>query len=905
MTYNRGDRVKHLQYGNGEILIDYGETAVIRFEHGIEECPKANLLRSQSLEDAISNSEWHDPLEVIVRTQALAIRSVNDMWGVFSLARIALLPHQLWVCRKVVQELPTRWLIADDVGLGKTIEAGLILWTLLNKNAVKRILILCPASLVEQWQERLRSMFDIRMARYTTEADTPKSDFWNTHSQVIASLPTLRKNSNNRHQRMFEAEPWDLVIVDEAHHLNADEQAGPTLGYTLMARLMYDHKKVKSAIFFTGTPHRGKHYQFFALLKLLRDDLFNPLDAIRSLDELQIQMSNLRLVMLRNNKQLVTDMVGKKLFFPTQVFSETYEYSPEEDAFYSRLTEFILTGKAYASGLSKVNQRAVMLILTCMQKLASSSVAAIHRALIRRRDTIIQNREELETVKSKKDLLEELQAFDDDETINSDELSKLEEKIFDLSLKLDLMEDEKPRLEELIESAQAVTSETKIGKILDILETRFANRQVLFFTEYKATQSLLMSALIARYGNDCVTFINGDERAEEIKNSDGKVCSRFEKRERAADKFNSRQVRFLVSTEAGGEGIDLQENCYSLVHIDLPWNPMRLHQRVGRLNRYGQKHPVEVISLRNPDTVETRIWDKLNDKITNIMHSLEQVMEEPEDLLQLVLGMTSPKLFREVFTEAEQHKDNLSQWFDSKTVTFGGQDAVSTVRELVGSCEKFDFQQVSPLLPQVDLPDLQPFFETMLQLNKRRISRTDEGLSFITPELWLVDPAILKRYENLHFDRTCRDRVKVNNLLGVGHRLMSQALKQASELSSCVAQLPQLENTIVIFQISDRITGIQTNVRQIVFGIIVNSMNGLDMALLKDWQLLKFLNQSFEKSDRMQNSQHTSINVNDTLALLHTAKTYLHSQLKYLDIPFQFPKLQVCCLLYPIQGTGG
>lgn len=905
MTYNRGDRVKHLQYGDGEILIDYGETAVIRFEHGIEECPKANLLRSQSLEDAISNSEWHDPLEVIARTQALAIRSVNDMWGVFSLARIALLPHQLWVCRKVVQELPTRWLIADDVGLGKTIEAGLILWTLLNKNAVKRILILCPANLVEQWQERLRSMFDIRMARYTTEADTPKSDFWNTHSQVIASLPTLRKNSNNRHQRMFEAEPWDLVIVDEAHHLNADEQAGPTLGYTLMARLMYDHKKVKSAIFFTGTPHRGKHYQFFALLKLLRDDLFNPLDAIRSPDELQIQMSNLRLVMLRNNKQLVTDMVGKKLFFPTRVFSETYEYSLEEDAFYSRLTEFILTGKAYASGLSKVNQRAVMLILTCMQKLASSSVAAIHRALIRRRDTIIQNREELETVKSKKALLEELQAFDDDETINSDELSKLEEKIFDLSLKLDLMEDEKPRLEELIESAQAVISETKIGKILDILETRFANRQVLFFTEYKATQSLLMSALIARYGNDCVTFINGDERAEEIKSSDGKVCSRFEKRERAADKFNSRQVRFLVSTEAGGEGIDLQENCYSLVHIDLPWNPMRLHQRVGRLNRYGQKHPVEVISLRNPDTVETRIWDKLNDKITNIMHSLEQVMEEPEDLLQLVLGMTSPKLFREVFTEAEQHKDNLSQWFDSKTVTFGGQDAVLTVRELVGSCEKFDFQQVSPLLPQVDLPDLQPFFETMLQLNKRRISRTDEGLSFITPELWLVDSAILKRYEHLHFDRTCRDRVKVNNLLGVGHRLMSQALKQASELSSCVAQLPQLENTIVVFQISDRITGIQTNVRQIVVGIIVNSMNGLDMALLKDWQLLKFLNQSFEKSDRMQSSQHTSINVNDTLALLHAAEAYLHSQLKYLDIPFQFPKLQVCCLLYPIQGTGG
>ncbi|WP_317110691.1 C-terminal helicase domain-containing protein [Chroococcidiopsis sp. SAG 2025] len=118
-----------------------------------------------------------------------------------------------------------------------------------------------------------------------------------------------------------------------------------------------------------------------------------------------------------------------------------------------------------------------------------------------------------------------------------------------------------------------------------------------------------------------------------------------EKRETAAEKFNRGEVRFLISTEAGGEGIDLQENCYSLIHVDLPWNPMRLHQRVGRLNRYGQKQQVEVITLRNPQTVETLIWDKLNRKINNIMQSLQQVMDEPEDLLQLVLVITSPNLF--------------------------------------------------------------------------------------------------------------------------------------------------------------------------------------------------------------------------------------------------------------------
>jgi len=899
--YNSSDRVNHPQYGQGEVVIDNGETVVVRFEHGIEECAKSCLSRLQSLQEAIATSEWHNPQEAIAHSQALAIRSVNDMWGVFSLAKIKLLPHQLWVCRQVVQKLPARWLIAEDVGLGKTIEAGLILWTLLNKNAIKRVLILAPASLVEQWQERLRTMFDIRMTRYTREADTPKSDFWQTHSQVIASLPTLRKNHRNRHQRLFEAHTWDLVIVDEAHHLNADEQTGPTLGYQFINQLINEQKKVKSAVFFTGTPHRGKHYQFFSLLKLLRYDQFHPDKAINSTAEFKKQMSQLSSVMLRNNKQLVTDMRGNKLFSDVKVDSETYRYSPEEEAFYQQLTEFIFTGKAYASGLSKVNQKAVILILTCMQKLASSSVAAIRCALQKRLNKIIEKQEKLQKAKNKKAILEE---FEDTENNNNlDELNRLEEEITELNLKINLMEDEKPRLEELIETANQIKRETKIDKIIEILETRFVNRQVLFFTEYKATQALVMSALIEHYGSDCVTFINGDERVENVVEENGKVNARVETKENAADKFNSGKAQFLVSTEAGGEGIDLQENCYSLIHVDLPWNPMRLHQRVGRLNRYGQKHTVEVVSLRNPDTVETRIWDKLNEKINNITESLQQVMEQPEDLLQLVLGMTSPQLFREVFSEAEQHQDNLSEWFDSKTATFGGQDSVETVKELVGSCKKFDFQQVSSLLPQVDLQELQPFFETMLNLNKRRLIHSNEGLSFITPKSWLVDPIIQERYENLHFDRNCQGKRKVNHLLGIGHHLMNQALNQALQLSSCVTQLPKLEDIIVVFQIFDRVTSTQSNVQQVIAGIKVDPDNHHNKELLKDWELLKTLNEQLEKLDKTGNPNSPSINTDQILKLLEDAKHYLTTQWHILDLPFEFPKAQTSTLLYPGKST--
>src|SRR5688572_14552101 len=202
-TLNPGDRVRHQRFGTGTIRLDEGETAVVRFDDGLQECAKADLVAVAAPLQEVFASPWRSPIEVVTRAQAAAIESVNDMWGVLSTSRIALLPHQLWVCRRVLETWPTRWLVADDVGLGKTIEAGLILWPLLSRENVNRLLILCPASLVEQWQYRLRTMFDIRLSRYVSEADDEKSDFWHTHPQVVASLQTLRKDSRNRHERML------------------------------------------------------------------------------------------------------------------------------------------------------------------------------------------------------------------------------------------------------------------------------------------------------------------------------------------------------------------------------------------------------------------------------------------------------------------------------------------------------------------------------------------------------------------------------------------------------------------------------------------------------------------------------------------------------------------------------
>jgi len=509
-TMNPGDHVESFQFGTGRVEFDKGDTVLVRFDHGIEECVKADLSVRTTPLQAIRTGQWHMPLEVIVKAQAAAIQSANDLWGVFALSRITLLPHQLWVCRRVVEKWPTRWLVADDVGLGKTIEGGLILSSLLARGVARRILIIAPASLVPQWQYRLRTMFDIRCAIYTTDADQPRTDFWNVHNQVVVSLQTIRIDHKGRMKRLLEGDPWDILIVDEAHHLNADEKGGPTLGYTLVQQLVR-RNKVQSIVFFTGTPHRGKNYGFLSLLHLL-DSTVDPQQELRR------QLAKLPDVMIRNNKQNVTDLRGQKLFYAPLVYSETYSYSPAEAAFYQKLTEFIVTGKTYAGSLASQTGRVVILVLITMQKLASSSVAAIRRALRGRLQRIQEQQHQLHNLRN---LLAQLAESEQEEDL--DTASALEEKFIELSATVRLMEDEIPRLHELIAAADLVHEETKFAKIVSLLTSDYADRSVLFFTEYKATQAQLMSVLMRHFGDHCVTFINGDNRIEDVVTSAGKV----------------------------------------------------------------------------------------------------------------------------------------------------------------------------------------------------------------------------------------------------------------------------------------------------------------------------------------------------------------------------------------------
>lgn len=881
--------VRHPRFGLGQVVLDQGDSVVVRFGHEIQECLAVDLESVEALADRMAAERPDHALHVVTRVLGECIRSVNDAWGVFSRSRIALLPHQLWVCKRVLESWPTRWLVADDVGLGKTIEAGLVLTPLLSSGRVRRLLVLAPASLVEQWQVRLRDMFDIRLPNYVPAADRKSTDFWNTHDRVVASVHTLRLDKNNRWERLFDANPWDLVIIDEAHHLNVDEQGHRTLSYELVESLQ-ERGKVQSLVLFTGTPHRGKDKGFLSLLKLLRPKDFDP-------DEpLEEQVVKLRNVMIRNNKQSVTDMSGKPLFTPVRSRRETYAYSSQEARFYEQLTQFIVTGKAYAAGLGFQDQRKVMLTLITMQKLASSSVAAVRQALGRRLARVRQEKAKVE--ESREDLERLHQLRTEDDPANLDEISRLEERLVENLRGVKLNPNEIPALEELLAAANEVTRETKIERILAVVDESFDNRSVLFFTEYKATQALLMSALHRRYGDGCVAFINGDGLVERVQDSSGNISDRKEDRRDAAARFNRGDVRFLVSTEAAGEGVDLQEHCSALIHVDLPWNPMRLHQRVGRLSRYGQTAPVDVVTLRNPDTVESRIWELLDRKLARIDLAFQGAMDDPEDIRQLVIGMASPGMFTKVFADANSAlgREGLGDWFDKETASFGGEDAVNAVRNLVGQVARFDFGAVADQIPRVDLPDLVPFFKSVLAVRGRRPEQSEDvRLRFRPPDEWKDDFTIggVDHYDLL-FAREPRPR-EGEDIAGIGLRVVDRAVRDAVELTGAFGAVRDLEAPIFVFRVRDRITGSDGPVRAVV--VAVESSGDGAWTLLRDWELIRRLK---PLADKPRSPVFTDARpVRDGVARMADARKHVESQIDALELPFTLPTVEDLACLVP------
>ncbi len=767
--------VFHKLYGQCTVRFVDSETAIIRTPEGeLAECRISDL--------SVIRTVWDDKngfssLRTLLRIQSGVISSINNTWGLFSRTVIKLLPHQLWVCNRVMRKWPARMLIADDVGLGKTIEAGMILLSAIKSGRADRILIITPASLTYQWQQRMSELFGLSFDVYQTHGTDKRSNQF-SKKQLIASISSLKIDKNGRHDELLASDKWDLVIVDEAHHAGVSPR-GVTLGYNLIHK-MEEAGKIDSLLFFTATPHQGMENSFWKLMELLDNDAFSG-DKTNS-----EKYGLLPEFMIRNNKSMVTDMNGNKLFKKINQHPSEYEYTEKEAFFYQKMTEYIENGFAYAASLDEKMGGQIILVLIALQKIASSSIAAIRNALKNRLKALENG--ELEKRK---------QVMHFDEFSPEDVQSETQAK-----RALMLMANEKIYIKELISLASEIKEESRILRIMELIEESYSDESILFFTEYKATQALMIEALRSKYGYESVSFINGGESLI-VNGARENVC-----REDAMKRFNTGKVKYLVSTEASGEGVDLQQKCHVLIHVDLPWNPMRLHQRIGRIYRLGQDKDVDVVSLRNPKTIEGMIWEKLDTKLDVINKTFGYVMDNPEDMKMLVLGIQSPSAYERMFSEGTRlHPDSVDKWFDKETMKFGNKSAYETIQAIEGNAARFDLSCLNEI-PKFQLGMLKSFFEKAVEVNGKKPRYNEYGnMTFSVPDEWL--PArgkgiCLARFAKIDYSFS-REFGKVKQLCAVGDALFDAALSQARSFEDNFALIDG-KSDYIVFRIYERIT---------------------------------------------------------------------------------------------------
>ena len=533
-----------------------------------------------------------------LRALAFALDSWNQITGALDRLDVDPLPHQIDIVHRIMTSDRANWLIADDVGLGKTIEVGLLLAALKRRHLVRRVLVICPAAVVRQWQDEMQFKFNEDFRIYGMDFNVNQPAHWRSHDKVIVSIDRAKADMHS--QRFGNSGDWDVVIFDEAHHLSKIEGAAVTQRYKL-AELM--QPLTDCFIFLTGTPHQGNTMQFVNLLLLLRPDLKSRLARIHTDPTVVAEL------VLRNRKSQATDASGNFIFRGQDTRLVYVPTSSAAKEFDEQLKQYVKNGYA-ASAIGGTTSRAIGFVMTTYRKLASSSIAAIDTALRRRYERLVGYAQDLSDGNS--EVFEEMQdAFaegldgrdDLGEIVARSKLGRRHHPFFSGELEL---------LSALQDAAQAVRrNDLKLKTFLTEVVSPIHERglKLLIFTEYRATQDYVVEALQCTF-DEPVCEINGSMDLTE--------------KERNIDAFNE-SVPFLVSTEAGGEGINLHRNCHVLVNYDLPWNPRRLVQRAGRLYRYGQKERVIVFNLMARDGFDSRALAMLLERVSNIAHSMAEV----------------------------------------------------------------------------------------------------------------------------------------------------------------------------------------------------------------------------------------------------------------------------------------
>lgn len=537
------------------------------------------------------------------------------------------LPHQISaVYEFMLPRQPLRFVLADDPGAGKTIMAGLLIRELLMRADAKRILIVCPGGLTEQWQDELLEKFGVQFEIFSREKQDQcaSGNYFDEQNQLLCRLDQLSRNEE--YQEKLKNTEWDLIIVDEAHKLSANyfgNKVNKTKRF-LLGELL--GSITRHFLLMTATPHNGKEEDFQIWLSLLDGDRFYG--KFRE-GAHKVDVSDM---MRRMVKEELLKFDGTPLFPERRAYSANYELSDAEAALYAAVTDYVRNEMNRADNLDGKRRGTVGFALTQLQRRLASSPEAIYQSLKRRRKRLESRLEEMKlvarghsvqkgvaetlgeyTVKRQIDLPDN---FDElDEELSAEEYELYADQVVDQATAAETipeLEAEILILKDLEHQALGVVqsgNDKKWEELSHLLQDRpemytesGSRRKLIIFTEHKDTLNYLVGRIRGMLGNpEAVITIHGGVNRDD--------------RRKAQEEFrNNRDVQVLVATDAAGEGVNLQ-NANLMVNYDLPWNPNRLEQRFGRIHRIGQTEVCHLWNLIASETREGEVFQRLFDKI--------------------------------------------------------------------------------------------------------------------------------------------------------------------------------------------------------------------------------------------------------------------------------------------------
>ena len=528
------------------------------------------------------------------------------------------LPHQLIaVYDHLLQHPRLRFLLADDAGAGKTIMAGLYIREMLLRRLVQRVLIVPPAGLVGNWERELRNLFRLRFrivsstdAANDNPLDDPKNDL------AIVSVDTLARPRMRGHLR--EASPYDLVVFDEAHKLSARRDADLTVRASQRYELAEEiAAQGRHLLLLTATPHMGKDDPYYYIWRLLEPELLSTPESFNRLSP-----SRRSHYILRRMKEEMIRFDGEPIFPPRDSVTVEYPLNADERELYEATTEYC---EVHWNRAKLRNRGAAGLAMSVLQRRLASSTWALLKSFERREAKLTEelrlleqgllSTEELEARQQQLPLLDVRDTKTGDEEEIEDGLEESERNDEEVEAATDAVSPEElqaeivevKRLVVLARRVYEARHESKFERLWEALEA-YPDDKVLIFTEHRDTLNFLIGRLEALGLTGKIACIHGGMD--------------YKDRDRAADFFRDPEgARYLVATDAAGEGINLQF-CWLLVNYDIPWNPARIEQRMGRVHRYKQHHDVLLLNMVAAETREGRVLKVLLDKLERIRKEL-------------------------------------------------------------------------------------------------------------------------------------------------------------------------------------------------------------------------------------------------------------------------------------------